>query len=159
MLRAKSLGRKKWVAVFAASLLFSLAFALVSVWSVWSPYVTNWTVHGGDYEGVFPLSRLSYPVYMTVYHTPFKQQVANDSHMTGNVSFSVLLGNIKLIQANGVFDYTAIFGVTPFRYMIDFSALSDKMSFFGFLLILFTLFNIVGAIIGDLLGYAFARTR
>jgi hypothetical protein len=79
--------------------------------------------------------------------------------MTGNVSFSVLFGNIKLIQANGTFGIAAIFGDAPLHYELDFTPFSDKMSFFGFLLILFTLFNIVGTTIGSLLGYVFAKTR
>jgi len=94
---------------------------------------------------------------MTVYHTPFREQVAEDSGMTGNVSFSVFVGNTKFIQAKGVFAYAGMYGASPLHYTLDIAPFNDKMSFFGFLLILFMLFNALGAAIGNVLGYALLK--
>jgi hypothetical protein len=128
--------------------LVSLLLAFVSIWNVWTPYVGSLDdrVHNTS-EGYFPQSKLSYPLYLKVYHTPFEHRQFEGRSISGNVSFSVLIADAKVMEVDGTFHYLAVPGSTPLHYSLNFP-IRNQESFFIFLLILFMLFNIMGALIG-----------
>jgi hypothetical protein len=141
--------RRNWVVVVAFAFLVSLLLAFVSIWSVWTPYLGSLDDRiRNTSEGHFPQSKLSYPLYLNVYHTPFEHRQYDDRSISGNVSFSVLIADAKVMEVDGTFRYDGRFlGSMPLHYSLDFPIRNQEL-FFIFLLILFTLFNIMGALIG-----------
>jgi hypothetical protein len=160
----KTFGRRVWTVVVVLACMFSLFLAFVSLWNVWTPYPTSWDLgqsYDGEFEGFFPWSKLSYPLYLNVYHTPFNQltfdQLSGTAH--GQVRFSIFLANAKTIEVNGTFWYIyAVMGPEPLYYHIDFPLSSYAEPFFVFLLTLFTFFNIVGASLGIILARILHKT-
>jgi len=159
----KAFRRSVWTIVVVLACVLSLLFAYVSVSGVWVPHPLSDDVFReqnafGEYEGVFPWSRLSYPLYLNVYHTPFHQLTFRESFGFGQVYFSVYFANVKVIGANGTFSYFAgVMGPMPLHYKIDF-LFSDSLEFFDFLIALFTFFNIIGALLGIILAKTLHKT-
>ena len=94
---------KVWIMIFVLGLISSFILAYVSVASVWVPHQLSDNVYRqqnalGEYEGAFPLSKLSYPLYLRVYHTPFRQLIfEEDGTAYGQAHFSVILADIRVI--------------------------------------------------------------
>jgi hypothetical protein len=151
--------RRVWTTVVVFAFLFALFLAYLSVSTVWTPHPLSDDVFReqnafGEYEGVFPFSRLSYPLYLSVYHTPFSSLTFNETSgiASGQVRFSVLFAGEKIIVVDGVFHYFyPVFGPMPLYYKIDF-IFSDSPEFFDFPVATFTLFNIIGALLGIILA-------
>jgi hypothetical protein len=150
----KVLSRRVWTVVVVLACVSSLVVAFVSLWNVWTPYPTSWDLGhscNGEFDGFFPWSRLSYPLCLSVYHTPFNQLTFDrlSGVAQGQVRFSIFLANAKAVEVNGTFGYPYfIMGFMPLSYHIDFPFFSSAERFFVFLLTLFALFNIVGALLG-----------
>ncbi len=153
----KTFRRRVWTVVVVLACVLSLFFAYVSVSSVWTPHPLSSDVFReqnalGEYEGVFPWSRLSYPLYLNVYHTPFDQLTFISPYAYGQVRFSMFFASAKILAVNGTFFYRAyIMGPMPVYYNIDF-LFSYSRDFFYFLLVMFTFFNIIGALLGIILA-------
>jgi hypothetical protein len=145
----KEFSRRNWLVVVAFAFFVSLLLACASIWSVLKPNASNVDFHDGEFDGYFPLSKLSYPIYMSVYHTPFERLLYDGIFLSGNVSFTIFITNAKVMEVNGTFHYEH-FELTriPLFYSLDFPLFNDLQRFFLFLLILFTLFNVMGALIG-----------
>ncbi len=147
----KGLRKRQWVAVAVLACLISLFLAWVSVSSAWTPHPMDYELKLGETEGVFPWAKLSYPLYLSVYHSnaTWIGMVAY-----GQVHVNVLFANAKIIGANGTFliYHGEVFGFSPVYYHFDF-IFSNPDAFFDFLFVLLALFNIIGA----LLGIALAR--
>jgi hypothetical protein len=166
----KRFSRRNRVVVVTFAFLVSLLLAFVSIWNVWTPYLGSLDDRiRNTSEGHFPQSKLSYPLYLNVYHTPFEHRQFDDRSISGNVSFSVLIADAKVMEVDGTFHYLSVpvliadakvmevdgtfsyaagfYGSMPLQYSLDFP-IRNQESFFIFLLILFTLFNIMGALIG-----------
>jgi len=150
-LRRKMFNRKDWTVVVAFSFLVSLVLAFISVWNVWTPYVTNLTFHGGDFDGCFPWSSFSYPLHLSVYHTPFIQLLYNGMQVSGNASFTLFLVNLNVIKVDGEFTFAPVYGEVPLHYSLNFPLFNSGERFVIFLLTLFALFNLVGAALGILI--------
>jgi hypothetical protein len=153
------LSRMDWALVAAFASLLSLLLSFISVWSVWTPYTTNLDFHGGEFDGCFPWSKLSYPFSLSVNHTPFAHLLYDGMRISGSVSFGIYLINAKAVEVNGRFSYPPVFGKVPLSYSLNFPLFNDGETFFIFLLILFTFFNIVGAILGILVAYTFVKKK
>jgi hypothetical protein len=144
----KRFSRRNRVVVVTFAFLVSLLLAFVSIWNVWTPYLGSLDDRiRNTSEGHFPQSKLSYPLYLNVYHTPFEHRQFDDRSISGNVSFSVLIADAKVMEVDGTFHYLSVPGSMPLEYSLDFP-IRNQESFFIFLLILFTLFNIMGVLIG-----------
>jgi hypothetical protein len=159
LLRRVALRRRVWAGVSVLALSASLVLSFVSVWSVWTPYVTSRDLHDGEFEGCFPLSKLSYPLYLSVYHTPSALLLYDGLSVSGNVSFSAFLASFRLLKVEGGFSYSAIFGWSRLQYSLDFPFFNDGPTFFLFILAFFTVLNAAGAALGILLAYALAKER
>ncbi len=155
----KTSGRKDWIIVVSLAFLFSLLLAFVSIWSVWTPSITNQDFHRGEFDGYFPLSRLSYPLHMSVYHEQYAQIALRGVPVTGSVSFNLFLADTKVSIVNGLFSYPHVSGRIPLFYFLDFPFFNTGETFFIFLLTLFTTFNIIGALLGIALVYTLAKRR
>ncbi len=153
----KKFGKRAWTITIALACLFSFLLAYISVSAVWTPHPLSDDVGReqnalGEYEGVFPWSELSYPLYLTVYHSPFNQQTFLYPYAYGEARFNIFLANANIIRLNGTFSYYAyVMGPMPLYYKIDF-LFSDSLEFFDFLLVLFSFFNIIGTLIGIMLA-------
>lgn len=149
----KAFGRRIWTVFIVLACVLSLFFAYVSVSSVWTPEpLSNDVFRGqnalGENEGAFPWSKLSYPLYLIVYHTPFEQLTFESPFAYGQVRLSMFFANAKTLAVNGTFSYrTNVIGSMPLFYVIDF-LFSYSYDFFCFLLAIVTLFNIFGALLG-----------
>jgi hypothetical protein len=150
--RRKFSGRS-WTIIVALALMLSLLLAFLSVWSVWTPYVTNWSFHGGEYEGEPPWCKLSYPLHLNVYHTPFARLLYDGRSISGDASFSIFLFNAKMLEVNGTFTYPPVFGEVPLGYSLNFPFFNNGEKFFIFLLAAFTLLNFVASLLGVALTY------
>jgi len=156
-LRNGNLNKKSWTVVVSFALLVSFILAFVSVWSVWTPNTTNWDFHGGEFNGYIPWSMLSFPLRMSVYHTPFVRLLYDGNSISGNVSFNVFLTNTKVIEFTGVFRYAPMFGKVPLLYSINFPFFNSGEAFFVFLTVFFALFNFVGALLGFVVATALKK--
>jgi hypothetical protein len=137
--------KKVWTVIVVLVCMLSLFLAWVSVSSAWTPDPTSYELKFGETEGVFPWAKLSYPLYLSVYHS---QTTWIDPVAQGQVQINVFFVNAKITGANGTFwFYGGVFGFMPVYYQFDF-IFSNPDTFFDFLLALFTLFNIVGALLG-----------
>ena len=159
----KAFSRRVWTVVVVLACVLSLFFAYVSVSGVWTPHPLSSDVFReqnalGEYEGMFPWSRLSYPLYLNVYHTPFNQLTLVYPHFYEQVRFSIFFASAKILVVNGTFLYRAyIMGPMPVSYIIDF-LFSNSRDFFYFLLVTFTFFNIIGALLGIILAKTLHKT-
>ena len=154
LLLSRGNSRKIWATIIVFACVFSMLISLVSIWNVWTPYITNMSVQDGDFAGTFPWSKLSYPLYLSVYHTPFAQRAINERNIaSGNVSFSLFVLNAQIGKIDGEFFYHLAFGAATLFYSINFPILNDAESFVLFLFILFTFFNLTGIIIAMALRY------
>ena len=140
-------GRKVWMIVSALCIAMSVLISIFSVWSVHKPYATNYTVKWGESEGAFPESKLSYPLYITVYHG---NRSYDGYRISGRVLFKIFLMGIEIGEISGTFTYASVLGETPLHY---------SLNFFSLLLFLFTLFNLVGAFLGTVLAYKIKKHR
>lgn len=150
--RWKGLRKRQWVAVAVLACLISLFLAWVSVSSAWTPDPMSYELKLGETEGVFPWAKLSYPLYLSVYHS---NTTWIDTVSYGQVHVNVLFVNAKIIGANGtflVYQGEVFRLLAPVYYHFDF-IFSNPDAFFDFLFVLLALFNIIGA----LLGIALAR--
>jgi hypothetical protein len=157
----KAFSKKAWTIFIAIFIVLACAtsflLAYVSVASVWTPHPLSDDVFRqqnalGEYEGMFPLSKLSYPLYLRVYHTPVKSQILENGTAHGQVFFSVFFAAANVIRVSGVFwCFYQVMGPVPLHYKIDF-LFSDSPEFFGFLVTLFTFVNIIGALLGVILA-------
>jgi hypothetical protein len=144
------------------ALVFSLFVAYFSVSSVWFPHGLNDDVFHqqnvfGEYAGTFPLSELSYPLSLSVYHTSWESLTYEYPHAYGQVGFSTLFAGTNIVRIEGTFWYNNRWmGPAPLQYNINF-LFSEPLQFFGCLLVLFTLFNFIGALLGFSLAYAIAK--
>jgi hypothetical protein len=145
LFRKKKLLRRDWYVLFSIGLIFTLLLCLVSVLSVWNPYELSDSLPDGINSGT---SAVSYPLWMSVYVTPLRQRIVQDWYVLGNVSFDVFFGNGKVLEANGTLSYGAVFGPEPVRYKLGPPFFSNAIAFFGFLLLLFTMFDMVGFVLG-----------
>ncbi len=153
LLWRKRINRIGWAVLVAFAFLVSLLLAFVSVCSVWTPYVTNLDFHGGEFDGYFPWSKLSYPVYVSVYHTPFVRLLYDGYRISGNASYTIFLIDAEVMKVSGTFSYPPIFGRVRLSYHINFPLFNNGETFFIFLLTMFTLFNIIGTTLGLILTY------
>jgi hypothetical protein len=154
LLTKKKLVRKHWLILLSFGFIFTFLVSFVSVWSAWNPYALSDSLHDGNYSGAWAVS---YPLWMSVYVTPARQRIVQGWDVLGNVSFDVFIANGKVLEANGTISYAAVFGNAHVRYQLE-SPFSDGFSFFGFLLLLFTMFNMAGFALGLILCYAVSRT-
>jgi hypothetical protein len=151
----RAFSTRGWAAVGVLAFLSLLLVASISVCSVWTPYVTNWDFHGGEYDGQLPWSMLSYPFYLSVYHTPFVRLLYNGLRISGNVSFSIFTVNMRVMKIDGTFSFPPVFGRVPLSYSLNFP-FSTGYAFFVFLLFLFTLLNVIGALLATGIAYVIA---
>lgn len=156
--RKKYGGRRFWTTLIAYLTLISMFFAFLSLWIVWTPLLTNLTYHDGEYQGAPPLNKLSYPFFLSVYHTPHLN-LRCDKGCTGIVSFKIFFANIRIWEINGSFSFPSIFGEAPLNYKIDLPFFETKEKIFTLLLATFTLFNLAGAAIGVLIYSTVKRIR
>ena len=133
-------------------------FCFLLLWIVWTPLLTNLTYHDGEYQGTPPLNKLSYPFFLSVYHTPHLD-IRCDKGCSGIVSFKIFFANIKVCEINGSFYYPPVFGEAPLNYKINLPFFETKEKFFAFLLATFTLINLAGAAIGVLMYLTVKRIR
>jgi hypothetical protein len=146
------------------ALVFSLFLAYFSVSSVWIPYgLSDDVLHQqnefGEYAGTYPWCKLSYPLTLSVYHTPFENLTLINYDAYGSVRFSILLAGTNILRINGIYWYFyPVMGPMPLQYNINF-LFSDPLQFFCYLLFLFTLFNFAGALLGISLAYAIEKKR
>ena len=160
----KAFNRRRWAITIVIVLLFSLFLASASVSSVWVPHALSdnvfyqQNVHG-EYGGMYPWSELSYPFYLSVYHTPFENLTFRGDYAYGQVRFTIAFAGANVAQINGTFWYFyPIMGPSPLQYNIDF-LFHDSVEFFAFLLVLYTIFNFIGALVGIGLAYALHGVR
>jgi len=151
-------GRRFWTTLIGYLIVISMFVAFLSLWIVWTPFVTNITYHDGEYQGTPPLNRLSYPFFLSVYHTPHLY-VRCDKGCSGIVSFKIFFTNIKVCEINGSFSYPPVFGEVPLNYKINVPLFETKEKFSIFLLATFTLFNMTGTAIGILTYLTIKRIR
>jgi uncharacterized membrane protein len=85
------------------------------------------------------------------------------AEVVGNVSFSVFVANVRVLQNNGTLSY-AVMGLVigPFvyphvNYELGWPFFSNTTAFFSFLVLLFSLFNILGFMLGMILCYVVSR--
>jgi len=157
--RKKELGnrRKVWMVVSVFSITVSVLFSILSVWSVHNPYATytNWTVKWGENDGVFPISKSSFPLYITVYHDFNTGPVG-----AGRVIFKIFLMGIEIGEISGTFTYAPIFRETLLNYSsLNFPIFNNVESFLYLLIFLFTFFNLFGAFLGTVLAYKIEKHR
>ena len=153
LLPKKRARRIFWVMALILACIFSLLLAYASVTSVWRPYQMQDDVARlqnalGEYEGVFPRAKLSYPLYLNVFHTPADQWTSDGRYDYGQVQFSMFIANLRVTEVDGIFWLREIEGPTPLHYKIDLIFLSDPETFYVFLIVLFTIFNVIGALLG-----------
>jgi len=67
--------------------------------------------------------------------------------------------NTKITVINGTFSYPPIFGEVRLSYSIDFPLFNNGETFFIFLLSLFTIFNMIGALIGIAIANILPKKR
>jgi hypothetical protein len=159
------LNKKIWVFTIVLALALSLLLAYNSVTSVWRPHrmqhdyldVQN---SAGEYEGVSPWSKLSYPFSLNVFHELppldgdyLPQNDIRFGYEYGQVRFTLLIVNLRTIMFNGTYWFSPVRGWTPMHYEIYF-IFSNQDGFYDFLIALFTTLNMLGA----LLGIIVART-
>jgi hypothetical protein len=160
----RTVGDKDWITALVLALVLSLFLAHFSVSSVWIPHglsddVFHQQSELGEYAGTFPLSRLSYPFSLSVYHTPFKNLTSQYPYMYGEVQFSTLFACTGVLHTKGTFGYFyPVMGPMPLQYDINFP-FSEPLQFFSYLLVFFTIFNYVGALLGLSLAYAIEKRR
>lgn len=114
----------------------------------------------GEYEGVFPWAKLSYPFSLSVFHElppldgdNLPQNDIRYQYEYGQVQFSILIANLRTIIFNGTYWFEPVRGWTPMHYKI-YSTFSNPDAFYDFLIVLFTILNATGA----LLGFVVAKT-
>jgi disulfide bond formation protein DsbB len=154
LFKKKKLLRKHWYILFSVGLVFALLLSFVSVWSVWDPQALSDSLHDGNYSGA---SAVSIPLWLSVYITPARQRVVQGFDVLGNVSFDVFIGNGKVLEANGTLSYAAVMGSVHVGYQLGPPFFSDATAFFGFLLFLFTLFDMVGFALGLILCWVVSK--
>ncbi|MGD0979798.1 MAG: hypothetical protein ABR962_11750 [Candidatus Bathyarchaeia archaeon] len=149
--------RALWTVVIVFAVVFSLNLAYASVSSVWVPRPSSDIISFqqntlGEYQGTFPYSELSYPLALSVYHTPESNQTFDEQNEEayGQVRFNIFLASANIFEVNGTFHY---FIWSELQYKLDF-VFSDSQQFFDFLVALYAVFNMIGALI----GIAMART-
>jgi hypothetical protein len=151
----KKLLKRHWYMLFSLGLVLTFLVSFVSVWTAWNPYALIGYLHEGNNSGI---SGLSYPLQMNVFLAPLTQQ---GNLEVGNVSFDVLLANAKLLETNGTLSYdliTALKGAqAPVSYQLGSPFFSNAIGFFGFLLLLFTMFNMTAFALGLILSYVVSR--
>jgi len=158
----RTFGRGGWMTPLVLALVFSLFLAYFSVSSVWIPHGLSDDVFYqqnklGEYAGAFPWSRLSYPLSLSVYHPPFENLTLEYPYAYGQVRFSTLFADIGILRTNGTYwYYYPVMGAMPLQYDTSFP-FSEPLQFFGYLLVLFTLFNFVGAFLGISLANAIEK--
>ncbi len=137
---------------------FSFSLAYLSVSSVWTPHALSDDVfyqeeHAhGEFAGSFPWSELSYPLTLGVVHTPFKQLIFQYPNAYGEVRLDVFFADSSVVRINGTFWYFyPVMGPMPLQYKID-SLFSDPSQFFGFLIGLYALVNLIGALLGIIIS-------
>jgi hypothetical protein len=155
----RKFSRIDWAVVVAFASVVSLLLAFFSIWSVWTPYITNWDFHDGEFNGYFPWSKLSYPLHLSVYHTPFIHLLYDGVSISGNASFTILIANAKVMKVNGTFNFLPVFGRVPLSYSLNFPLFNNKETFFIFLLTLFTILNMIGALVGIALANTLAKKK
>jgi hypothetical protein len=155
LFRKKKPLRRRWYTLFSIGLIFALLLSFVSVLSVWNPWNP---LPNGNYSGA---SAVSYPLWMNIYATPAVQRILQNDEEVGNVSFSVFIANGKVLEINGVFrsvpSYAAVPWGLPVNYELGSPFFSDTIAFFSFLVLLFTLFNVLGFTLGMILCYIVSR--
>jgi hypothetical protein len=142
------------VVVPVIALVISLVLSLSSVCAVWTPLVTNYDLHQGEFAGYLPLSLLSFPLYLVTYHTP----LASMPNGIGNVSFSVYLSGFKVLLVRGQYFWPAYYGRGPIVYNLD-PPFKDAWTLFYYLLLLFAVSNIVMVAFGTLLRDRLIRRK
>jgi len=151
----KKLLRKHWYMLFSLGFVLTFLVSFVSVWSAWNPYALSGYLQEGNNSGA---SGLSYPLQMNVYLAPLTDQ---GKLIVGNVSFDVLIANEKLLETNGTLSYdliTTLLGHSgPVSYQLGPPFFSDAIGFFGFLLFLFTMFNMATFALGLILAYVVSK--
>ncbi len=153
--------KRAWVLIVILACMFCVFLAFISISAVWVPHplsdhVFRYQNTQGEYEGMFPLSKLSYPFYLNVYHSPYSEVTFADHIAQGKASFSVFLDGTRILGINGTFSYLYVLGPMPMSYTIDF-IFSDSLSFSCFLFVLFMLVNMIGAFLGIILGRILAK--
>jgi len=154
LIKKKKLVRKDWYILFCVGLVFAVSVSLVSVWSAWSPYTMSDSLHGGNYSGA---SVLSFPTWMNVYITPLNQRSDNGMMAIANVSFDVSIANEDVLEKNGTLEYMLVFCSCRVDYQLGSPFFSDAVSFFGFLILIFALINLVGFALGMILCFTLSR--
>ena len=112
--------------VVLLTLVSSVIFAYTSVSSVWVPnQLSNTVFHQqdalGKYEGTIPYAKLSYPLYLNVYHTPFNQLTFEERGTAhGEVRLTMYFAGARIFRVNGAFQYLyAVHGPTPLHYKLS----------------------------------------
>jgi hypothetical protein len=160
----KTVGRKTWMAIIVLAMLFSLFVAYISVSNIWTPDPLNDNVYreqneSGKFSGTLPWSHCSYPLTLTVFHTPFQQVTKNQYYAYGNAEFIISFANLSLIQVKGNYTYNNwVMGPAPLHYQID-SIFSNSLEFFWSLVALFTVFNFLAGIVAIIIANGFRIIR
>jgi hypothetical protein len=154
--KKEKLNSKIWLLIIVPAILLSLLLAYVSVTSVWRPYQMQDDIFReqntlGEYQGVFPWAKLSYPLYLDVLHNTPTMLNESTGFIYGQAGFSLFFANAKTLVVNGTYSFLAIRGPTPVHYKLDF-VFSDPETFYVFLIVLFTIFNVIGALLGTVLA-------
>jgi len=159
----RAFGKRAWTIFIVLICIVSSLIAYVSIASVWTPHPLSDDVFHqqnalGEYEGVSPFSKLSFPLYLKAYHSPFASLLFEENGTAyGQATFSIYLINRKVIDVSGVFSYFyMVMGPMPLNYKID---SIDSPTFFALLIALFTLANIVGALPGIILAKTTLKKR
>jgi len=112
-------------------------------------------LHFGKSLGV---SALSYPLELSIYGTPLTDQ---NLTRVDNCSIDVSFANQRMVETNGTLSFNLmtylIGGPSPVSYQLGPPFYSDAVYFFGFLLFLFTLFNMLGFVLGLILCWVVSR--
>lgn len=151
--------KKIWTAIVVFSLFFPLVVSYASTIDVWSPNTTILNIHYGTYEGTPVLSKLSFPFYLSVYHTPLAQHTYDGVAFSGNAFFHIILVSVKVLDVHGKFSYNPVFWDRQSSYSIEFPPFNSGERFFALLVILLTIFNIAGSVLGIVIPYEVLRRR
>jgi hypothetical protein len=166
--RRKIFDRKYWLIGVTLAVIVSIFLAFISVRFEWRPDIISYDIPNHPiYQFSTSLwknemvSKLSYPLFLNVYHTPDNLLWQCHIHSRcGNASFQIFLATKKVGEVKGIFKYLDVPGMSSVVYDLDFplfkteSDTLNKPHFFVFLVSIFTLFNLIGG----LGGVVFTRT-
>jgi hypothetical protein len=127
------------VALFVFACLMAFV-AFSSVGSVWMP--RSWPEQENSiagYQGIFPFSKLLYPFYLTIYYSQHDPMSS-----FGQVHLGVFFANMKVGDISGAYQFR-MYGAPDYTFNFF---ISNQFDLFTFLLGVFGLLDICGALLG-----------